>query len=109
MMLTHRQPICANYPWMCDSSGIMPQISDQANPVKAGTVPGLAERRRPGRPEAVNPALIPLLRRESLLKDVLAQRDGDDLGAARGIGLSTAIGLVLWIAAAALGWWLFAR
>ncbi|HET8995461.1 MAG TPA: hypothetical protein VFN42_02220 [Acetobacteraceae bacterium] len=87
----------------------MPQISDQAKPATAGTVPSSAERRRPGRPEAVNPALIPLLRRDHLLNDVLAQRDGDDLGPARGIGFSAMLGLVLWVATAALGWWLFAR
>ncbi len=51
-----------------------------------------ADRRRPGRPEAVNPHLIMLLRDPTAPEDPdLIQRSQDDLGAARGI----AVGLVL--------------
>jgi hypothetical protein len=75
--------------------------------------PDGAERRRPGRPENVSPALIPLLRREHLLQPqtapgAAASGDSrDDLAPARGVAVSVAIGALLWLAMVGAAWWLF--
>ena len=54
------------------------------------------DRRRPGRVENVNPALLPLLRQDRLLEDAAVQRDDDDLAPARGIGIGVLLGVLLW-------------
>lgn len=67
-----------------------------------------ADRRRPGRTEDVNPALLPLLRRESLLPapGVDVEQDDDDLAPARGVAVSVLIGALLWIGIAVAACWL---
>lgn len=66
------------------------------------------DRRRPGRIETVSPALLPLLRQDRLLEDTADQKDDDDLTAARGIGISVVIGVLLWGGIALLAFSLFA-
>lgn len=84
----------------------MSQIDEQSRATGQPASTNPADRRRPGRPETVNPALIPLLRRDSLLSSLMAQRETDDLAAARGIGLGVLIGVACWIAVGLLTWWL---
>ncbi len=56
----------------------------------------------------MNPALLPLLRRDKLLEDAARQQDDDDLAPVRGIGISVLIGTVLWGGIASLVYWLIA-
>lgn len=86
----------------------MSQLNDRVNASSHVAPADPAERRRPGRPETVSPALLPLLRRHSLMQDALGHREPDDLAAARGIGLGVVIGLAIWLALAVLAWWIFA-
>ena len=68
----------------------------------------LDSRRRPGRTEQVNPHLIPLLRSPATMEIPAplstaedARLFGDDLSAARGIGIGLVLAVPAW---AAIGW-----
>lgn len=62
----------------------------------------VGERRRPARLENVSPELIPLLRGHAP-----PQGHGhDDLAAARGIAFSIALGGLIWLSLAGVGYWL---
>jgi len=73
-----------------------------------------ADRRRPGRIDFQDSPLLPLLREQPQAKapetcsdntDRISEHDGsDELAAARGIGLGTVIGAVLWAGIAAAFW-----
>ncbi len=76
-----------------------------ADRVGAETVPAsetdnaaMVDRRRPGRPEVVSPALIELLRWQGDTP-VDAGEPRDELSAAHGIMIGTVLGLLLWVAA----------
>ena len=76
---------------------------ERDRPIAAG-----ADRRRPGRVEHANPHLIALLRsapRPRTGAGAVAGREADMLAAARGIGLSTALGTMAWTGFL-LGLWL---
>ena len=73
------------------------------------------DRRRPGRRDYDNPALIALLRSASnaaVIEDAPdpqdATRSADDLAPARGIAVSLAIGVLMW-SAIGLGIWALLR
>lgn len=68
----------------------------QDTPVLRGPPSGV-ERRRPGRIEAVSPALIPLLRGEHIASLEEEQPAGNDLGPAIGIGVSVVLSMVVWV------------
>lgn len=86
----------------------MVQIPEHATPTQAhGNAPGSMDRRRPGRSPIVSDALIPLLRRDSLLGAAPASPARDDLAPMRGIGVSVVLGLALWAGLIAAGYWLF--
>jgi hypothetical protein len=88
---------------------MMVQIPDQATPTdEPGDARTASDRRRPGRIDTVNPALLPLLRQDSLLAAALSQRDSDDLAPVRGIALSVLCGVLLWAALALALYWVFA-
>ena len=64
---------------------------------------GSVDRRRPGRPASVSPALLPLLRGESMSTQQSVQthrfRGPSDIDPALGVVVSVSIGLALWVAA----------
>jgi hypothetical protein len=67
------------------------------------------ERRRPGRVNNTNPALIALLRGTSAAGDTAVEPDEadttiDNLAAARGIMFGAVIGAMVWTAAALIIW-----
>jgi len=82
------------------------QIEETA--VETTAPPVHADRRRPGRTDFANPALIELLRAPSGKLDAAeASRDrGDDLAPARGIRNGVLLSVPLWSAIAAIAWWL---
>lgn len=86
----------------------MAQLSKPARPTEPGDTAASPERRRPGRVENVNPALIPLLREETVRDDAVLERAGDDLDPARGIGVGIVLGVLLWAALAFALYWLLA-
>ena len=100
-------------------SWIIGMVASIKDPAEQQVTPALAEsasspeRRRPGRPEDVNPALIPLLRRDQLLRPrppagmVVSSGAVDDLAPVRGVAVSAAIGALLWASIAGAAWWLF--
>ena len=86
----------------------MVQVSEQAKSTQAqGDASVPTERRRPGRADAVNPALLPLLRQDELLNGSAVTQDDDDLESVRGIGFSVLCGTLLWAGLIATLYWLF--
>lgn len=70
----------------------------------------VADRRRPGRIEQVNPALIPVLRTSELppdLGDTIEFDEPDQMAGARGIFAGVAISAPFWVGIVCLGRWLF--
>lgn len=70
-----------------------------------------AERRRPGRPDVVSPALIPLLRTHDQINPQLYEQesepqfdDPDPLRPARGLAFALVASLLLWGFLGGLGW-----
>lgn len=58
----------------------------------------VTDRRRPGRPEHVSPALIPLLRGDAapVADEPLQFGDPDQLGGARGLAVGVVVSAALW-------------
>lgn len=98
----------AKYARQYDQGGTMAQLTEPTKATEKVADSDQSDRRRPGRSGTVSPALIPLLRRDSLIEGALTQRDGDDSGPARGIALGVVIGALLWAALALLVYRLFA-
>ena len=73
------------------------------------------DRRRPGRSDSANPALIPLLRNTSEPPNLGPERADisvpspeakDDLGAAKGIAFGTLLAVPFWVVVGLLIWWM---
>ena len=98
--------------WIIGMAASVKDNAAQQESPAAGATPAGWDRRRPGRPDSVNPALIPLLRREQLLRPqpaaamALPGGSADDLAPSRGIAVSAAIGALLWVSIGAVAWWL---
>ena len=102
---------------MAESPPLPPQTSDRT----AAPLAEAADRRRPGRPAAVDPRLVPLLRFTPSAEQIDAALafpspagtaepdaipdDADGLAAARGIALAVLISAVFWAMLGALAVW----
>jgi hypothetical protein len=73
----------------------------EADAAEAKSAPETADRRRPGRPGKISPALIELLRWRPGTPDTDWEAEGS-LRAAQGILIGTIIGLLSWVAAIVL-------
>lgn len=77
--------------------------------VKTPTEAAVSDRRRPGRREEVNPALIPLLRTSEhppILDETLEYDEPDQIAGARGVFFGVVLSAPLWVGIAYLGRWL---
>jgi hypothetical protein len=95
----------------------MPELIDFESEPNTSTT--LRDQRRPGRPEFVDPNLIPLMRGEApLVADTLPEtvEAGDlvavpdrkaALNAARGIGLGVGLGTLIWCGIGVAFWYYF--
>ena len=102
---------------MTEPPPLPPPTTDQT----AAALAEAADRRRPGRPAAVDPQLVPLLRFKPSAEQIdaalafpspaetagpdAATDDADGLGAARGIALAVLISAAFWAALGALALW----
>lgn len=87
----------------------MPAVNELPHPADAPFL----DRRRPGRAEEVNPALLPLLRGTAHVNDNQAacttpavdEDDPDNLAAAKGIIMGVGLSAGFWLCLGALVWW----